>query len=308
MSSLKSISGILPPVCTPFTVDGEIDARSLERLLRYQLDNGVTGIFALGSTSEAGALSDEERREVLEITVGTVAGRVPVMAGVIDMSTARVLHHASVAADVGVDGLVACGPFYIRPGQEEIKQHFRLLHQQAGLPILAYDVPPNVQTVLAKETVVGLAEEGVIIGIKDSSGNEINFRALIELGRHLEDFSVFTGSELTADYAMFTGASGIVPGLGNVDPAGYRRLYDAAVANDWDTARQEQRRLATLYDIILQATPNRVGFTAGTLGGFKTALRELGIIETNIMATPMPPLNDEESARIRGVLERAGML
>lgn len=308
MAFQKDFGGVVPPVCTPFTSEGDIDVPSLERLLRYQLDNGATGIFALGSTSETAALSDAERKQVLEVTVGTVAGQVPVLAGVIDMSTARVIYHGQVAREAGVDALVSCGPYYIRPSQDEIITHFRLLKDAVGLPVMAYDVPANVQIVLQKETVLALGEEGTVIGLKDSSGNENNFRAVTALTSHLDGFSIFTGSELTADYAMFTGASGIVPGLGNVDPAGYRRLYDHAVSGDWDAARVEQARLTALFDVIWQATPGRVGFTAGALGGFKTALRELGVIDTNMMATPMTPLNDEEAARIRSVLERAGML
>ena len=307
MAYPENFGGVVPPLCTPFTNDGKIDAASLERLVEYQIEGGVTGIFALGSTSEAGAMNDAQRREVLELTVKFVNGRVPVLAGAIAMSTGTVIDYARMAEELGADAVVLCAPYYIRPSQEEVIRHFQLVKAETSLPLLAYHIPFNVQTVITTETLCALAEQGLIVGVKDSSGEEANFRAIVAAMQDFPQVSVFTGSELTVDYAIFGGADGMVPGLGNVDPAGYRRLYDASIAGDWDAARAEQARLTALFAIIRQATPGRVGFTSSALGGFKTALRELGVIETNMMATPMTPLNDEESARIREVLIAAGM-
>lgn len=252
-------------------------------------------------------MNDAQRREVLELTVKFVNGRVPVLAGAIAMSTGTVIDYARMAEELGADAVVLCAPFYIRPSQEEVKHHFRLVHAATTLPLMAYHIPFNVQTAINTETLAELAEEGVIAGVKDSSGEEANFRAIVAALKQYPHVSVFTGSELTVDYAIYAGADGVVPGLGNVDPHGYRRLFDASVNGDWDTARAEQARLAELFAIIRQATPGRVGFTSSALGGFKTALRELGVIDTNIMATPMTPLNDEEAGRIRAVLEQAGL-
>ncbi|MCO5216570.1 MAG: dihydrodipicolinate synthase family protein [Thermomicrobiales bacterium] len=308
MAYPEIFGGVVPPLCTPFSADGDVDAASLQRLIEYQIAGGVTGIFALGSTSEAGAMNDAQRREVLDLTVRFVNGRVPVLAGAIAMSTGTVIDYAHMAEELGADAIVICAPYYIRPSQEEVLQHFRLAHAATTLPILAYHIPFNVQTVITSETILTLASEGIIAGVKDSSGDEVTFRANVAALAQYPHVAMFTGSELTVDYAMFAGADGVVPGLGNVDPAGYRRLYDAAIAGDWDAARAEQTRLTNLFAIIRQATPGRLGFTSGALGGFKTALRELGIIETNTMATPMMSMNDDESLRIRIILEEAGLL
>lgn len=307
MAYPEIFGGVVPPLCTPFTANGNVDAASLKRLVDYQIDGGVSGIFALGSTSEAGAMNDAQRREVLDLTVKYVNGRVPVLAGAIAMSTGTVIDYARMAEELGADAVVMCAPFYIRPSQEEVIRHFQLVHDATTLPILAYHIPFNVQTAITTETLRALADAGLIAGVKDSSGDEANFRAIVAAMKEYPHVSVFTGAELTVDYAVFGGADGVVPGLGNVDPAGYCRLYDAAKAGDWDTAREEQARLTALFAIIRQATAGRVGFTASALGGFKTALRELGIIETNMMATPMTPLTDEEAGRIREVLVAAGM-
>lgn len=308
MTYPEIFGGVVPPICTPFTSDGEIDVKSLENLLRYQIDGGVTGIFALGTTSETGALTDAQRTTVLETTVGTVAGQVPVLAGALASATGAVIEYARQAEALGADAVVALGPYYHKFSDAEIAAHFRAIHQAITIPMVAYNIPQMVQTVLHRNVVTELAGDGIIAGVKDSSGDEASFRAIVANTKQYPHFSVFTGAEITVDYAMFTGAAGVVPGLGNVDPAGYRCLYDAALANDWDTARSEQARLTELFTILAQATPGRVGITSGVIGGYKTALREMGVIATNTMATPMTPLNDEEAGRIRAILERTGMI
>lgn len=307
MAFPENFGGVVPPICTPFTDDGDIDTKSLENLLRFQIDGGVTGIFALGTTSETGALGDAQRSTVIEATVGAVAGEVPVIVGAIGMSLAAVITYAQQAESLGADGVVALGPYYHKYSDDEIMTHFREVAKAVNIPVIAYNIPQMVQTSLSKNVVAQLAEEGVIAGVKDSSGDEPTFRSIVAGTKHLPNFSVFTGAEVTVDYAMFTGAAGVVPGLGNVDPAGYRRIYDAAVADDWVAARDEQARLTELFQILSQATPGRVGITAGVIGGYKTALREMGVIASNAMARPMTPLNDEEAGRIRTILEKAGL-
>lgn len=308
MSLPEKFGGIVPPVATPFTEDGEIDVPSLERLLRYLMDGGVHGLFVLGSTAEMAALSDAQREQVIEVAVNTAAGQVPVIAGIIDMGTPAVIEHGRIAERLGADAVVATAPYYIRPNQEEIKRHFRTLNDAIDVPLIAYDIPPNIQVVLDRSTIVELAQEKVIVGLKDSSGNEPNFRGVVMETRDIDGFAVFTGAELTCDYAMLAGADGIVPGLGNVDPAGYVRLYDLCRAGTWDEARAEQERLYRLFNIIWQATPGRTGFTASALGGFKTALQLLGVISTNVMAAPMTALDAEETGRIRTILVESGLL
>lgn len=308
MAYPEKFGGVVPPVSTPFTPDGEVDTESLVKLLRYQLDGGVTGIFALGTTSETSALSDSQRAEVIETTVATVAGKVPVIVGVMEMGTRATIAYAQQAEALGADAAVVVGPYYLPYSNDEIMDHFRLVKKAINIPVVAYNIPQMVQTYLQPEVVIQLAKEGVISAVKDSSGNEPALRKMIAATRDIPNFAVFTGAELTVDYALFAGAHGVVPGLGNVDPAGYRRLYDAAIANDWDTARSEQERLANLYTIASQGPPGRTGVGAQIFGSYKTALREMGIIASNAMATPMKALDDEEAARIRTIVQEAGLI
>ncbi len=308
MPAARTLTGIIPPLCTPFTEDGDLDVSSLERLIGYLLDNGVHGLFMLGSTSETATLSDRERETIIDVAVRTAAGAVPVLAGVIDMGTARQIAHAQTAQRLGVDGLVATAPFYISPSPAEVATHYRTLRQAVDLPILAYDIPQCVHVKLERETIATLAHEGVIDGLKDSSGAEANFRGVLLDTRDVEGFVAFTGSELTVDSALLMGAAGCVPGLGNVDPAGFVRLFDAMQRGDYAAARAEQEHIYRLFAIVRQATPGRTGHSAAAFGSFKTALVLRGVIATNVPGRPMTRLNAEETDRIRSVLVEAGLL
>ncbi|HET7093442.1 MAG TPA: dihydrodipicolinate synthase family protein, partial [Thermomicrobiales bacterium] len=138
-------------------------------------------------------------------------------------------------------------------------------------------------------------------------GEEGNFRGVVMETRDLPGFAAFTGSELTVDLALAMGAAGAVPGLANVDPAGYVRIYDAVRGGDLATARREQERLYRLFAIIRAAEPGRMGFTAAALGGFKTALMLRGVIATNVMGRPLTRYDDAEVARVRRTLDEAGL-
>lgn len=300
--------GIVPPLCTPLTEAFEIDTRSLQRLIEFQLAAGVHGLFVLGSTGETAFLTDAQRATVLDVAVHTVAGQVPVLAGVIDMTTARTLEHARSAQKAGVDGIVMTAPFYTRISQVELVEHFRLVHAVLDLPLFAYDIPVGVQTKITRETMLQMVSDGLIVGVKDSSGDEANFRALVMERENFKTFLTFTGSELLVDTALQMGASGAVPGLANVDPAGYMRLYQAAQARDWQAARGEQERLFRLFSIVASGTPGRMGPGSSAMGGFKTALLLRGVIATNVVGRPQIRLNAEEVSRVQQALSEAQLI
>lgn len=300
-----SLTGVIPPLLTPMTPDGELDRPSLERLVGHLLDGGVDGIFALGSSSEVAFLDDAHRAHVLGAVVSIVAGQVPVLAGAIDMQTNRVIAHARAAERIGVQGIVATAPFYAITGPQEIDTHFRTLAAAIDAPLWAYDLPICVHVKLGVGQLVQWAADGVIVGVKDSSGDDVSFRRLARLSAGT-GMSLLTGHEVVVDGAYLAGAHGAVPGLANVDPAGYVRMDRAARAGDWASVRREQDRLAALFEIVFSA-PTKVGPAAG-VGSFKTALRELGIFGHNVMSVPMPALDSEETGRVRAVLEEVGLL
>jgi 4-hydroxy-tetrahydrodipicolinate synthase len=302
------LRGIIPPVSTPLTEDGEIDRPSLERLIRFHLDAGVHGLFMLGSTSETAVLTDRQRATVIEVGVQTVAGQAPVLAGIIDTATEPAIEHARVAARLGADALVLTAPFYIRPSQGEIIAHFRAVHAATDRPLLAYDIPVFVPTKLERATILALADEGLIVGMKDSSGDLDNFRLILIETQNRPDFAAFTGSELLVDIALMIGARGAVPGLANVDPAGFVRVYDAIQAGDVATARAEQERLCRLAAIVAAATPGRMGLTAAAFGSIKTALMLRGVLPNNVVGRPLARFDEAETSRVRAVLTELGLL
>ena len=166
------ISGIVPPICTPFTADLEVDVSSLERLIAFLIEEGVTGLFFLGSSGETAFLTDAQRDRVVEVAVKTVAGQVPVLAGVIDMTTSRMIDHAARAMSLGADAIVATAPFYAQVTEApEVERHFRALKAACGAPLLAYDIPVAVHSKLRAAQLLTLAADHVIDGLKDSSGD-----------------------------------------------------------------------------------------------------------------------------------------
>ncbi|MHD0294795.1 dihydrodipicolinate synthase family protein [Rhodococcus qingshengii] len=303
-----TFSGIVPPIVTPLTLEGEVDTTSLERLLSLQIEAGVDGLFVLGSSGEVGYLTDAQRAQVVQTAIGHVGGQVPVLVGVNDMTTNRVIAVAEQAREAGADAIVATAPFYAITDAAETATHFRSIHAAVDLPLFAYDVPVRVHSKLSPAMLVELGREGVIAGVKDSGGDDVSFRMLLRQSAGLENFAVFTGHEVVVDGCLLMGASGAVPGLANVDPHGYVRLWRAAQAGDWAAAKAEQDRLTDLFSIVEAQTPGRVSAGAAGLGAFKTALALRGVITGNTMCAPMLSLDESETATIKVVLEQAGLL
>ena len=307
-----TLTGVVPPLVTPLTSSYDVDTASLARLVHHQLTAGVRGLFVLGTSGEGTFLTDDQRRQVLETAVSKVSGSVPVLAGVIDSSTNRVGEHLAAAMKARVDGVVATAPFYAATHPAEMERHFtRLAELSEGLPVFAYDIPSRIGgTKLPTDLLIKLGAAGVLAGVKDSSGLDTSLRALV-LAREmaaLDNFVIMTGSELTVDSALNFGVDGVVPGLGNIDPAGYVRIFDAIAAGDLVTARAEQARLFRLFDIVKVGDSGRMGQSSASLGAFKAALFLLGVINSPVTAYPSVPLDDSEIDGVRELLVQAGLI
>lgn len=303
----SSLHGIIPPMCTPLTDDGAVDLASVATLVEHLIGGGVHGIFALGSTGEFACLTGAQRHELLAATVAAARGRVPVLAGILDTSTARCVENGLAARAAGADALVLAPVFYFRASQAELIDLFRAVHAQVGLPLIAYDVPGAVNTKLECDTLVRLASEGVIAGVKDSSGATEGFRRVLMATRGLS-FRAFTGSELIVDACLRMGAHGSVPGLGNIFPAEYVQVYNLARAGDWDAAAALQERLlACFYELISQGDP---GYSASSsaLGGFKTGLKLRGAIRSTRVGAPLHSFGPAEEQRVADVMRRHSFL
>ena len=299
--------GVIPPVVIPLTADRHLDLEALERSINRLIDAGVNGLFFLGSSGEVAFLTDAQRYHVLQEAVAMVNHRVPVLAGIIDMETMRVIDQAKRAAGFGVDALVATAPFYALGGPKETERHFRAIREHTDLPLFAYDLPQCVHTKLDPTMLARLGRDGILQGVKDSSGDDVSFRWLVieneDAGHPMQ---LLTGHEVVVDGAYMSGADGSVPGLANVDPVSYVKQWEAYQAGDWETVRQLQDHLARLMFVTrdIRAT---VGFGAG-VGAFKTALWQMGVFNTNQMREPVQALTGKDVEHIANVLKAAGLM
>ncbi|MEU6404679.1 dihydrodipicolinate synthase family protein [Streptomyces sp. NPDC046985] len=312
MTVAVPLTGVVPPVCTPLTPEREVDVPSLLRLVDHLVEGGVHGLFVLGSSSEAAFLTDRQRRQVVEAVVAHVGGSLPVIAGAIDMSTARVLDHVAAVTAAGAQAVVVTAPFYARAGHPaEIARHFRRIAARSPAPVVAYDIPVSVPGRPPASLLVELAAEGVLAGLKDSSGDLTGFREIltgVRADAGASGFAVLTGSEQLVDAALALGADGAVPGLANVDPHGYVRLYRLARAGDWEGARGEQERLCGLFGLTRAGDASRMGPGSSALGAFKAALHLRGVIDCPATAEPQIPLSEREVERVGEFLAAAELL
>ncbi len=282
-TDLKRFSGVIPPVIIPLKGDRTLDREAFKTSIDRMIDAGVTGLFFLGSSGEVVFLTDEQRMEVLEVALEIVDGRVPVLVGVIDMETMRVIDQAKRVSKLPIDALVATAPFYALGGPHENERHFRQIREHTDLPLFAYDLPVSVHTKLQPEMLMRLGRDGVIQGVKDSSGHEV-----------------------VVDGALLGGADGSVPGLANIDPASYVEQWKATQAGDWEKVAKIQDHLARLMMMTRKVTAT-VGFGAG-VGAFKTALWQMGVFNTNQMREPVQALTGDDVRSIVHVLRAQGLI
>ena len=302
-----AFTGVYPPVVVPDTPDHQLDVVSFERSINRMIDAGVDGLFFLGSSGEVVFSTHERRRQIISEAVRIVDHRVPVMVGIIDTETERVLEHGRVAQELGADVLVATCPFYALGGMAEVEEHFRILHAELDLPIFAYDIPVCVHTKLPWKLLAKLGAEGVLAGVKDSSGDDVSFRYLVQENEKLgHPLTLLTGHEVVVDGAYLGGADGSVPGLANVEPEGYVRMWKAAQAGDWPAVKAEQDRLNEISH-IWDVTSGVQGY-AGGVGAFKTAMHLMGVFDSPTMPRPVKALEGENVEAIRKVLVDNGLL
>ena len=307
MSSNVPFSGVVPPVVTPDTPDHQLDVVSFERSINRLIEAGVDGLFFLGSSGEVVFATDERRDQIVREAVRIVDHRVPVLVGIIDTQTERVLEHGRRALALGADALVATAPFYALGGPADIEEHFRILHQELDAPLFAYDIPVCVHTKLSWKMLARLGAEGVLAGVKDSSGDDVSFRYLVqENEKNGHPLTLLTGHEIVVDGALLSGADGSVPGLANVEPEGYVRMWKAAQEGNWAEVKREQDRLNEISHIF-DVTSGVQGYGAG-VGAFKCALNLMGIFDSDQMPRPVKPLDGQNREAIKQVLVANGLL
>lgn len=249
------LTGSICALVTPFADDGGLDEAAFLRFLDMHLEAGTRGVVVAGSTGEAAMLDEDEYLSLLEMAVRHIGGRLPVLAGTGTSGTAKTVRLTRMARDRGVDAALVVTPYYVRPTQEGLYQHFREVAEFGGLPLLLYNVPGRTGCDLLPETVARLMQCPGIIGIKEAVAAPERMLELLRL--RTEDFSVLSGDDDSACASMLAGADGVISVAANVVPGRFAELCDHARAGRREQAQAIDAGLNPLYR-FLAVEPNPI--------------------------------------------------
>lgn len=263
----ERFSGLGVALVTPFRPNGGIDYAGLERLLEHQITGGVDYVVSMGTTGESVTLTKDEKKQLLATTVELVRNRVPVVLGVGGNNTAEVIETLQGFEMDGVDGILSVSPYYNKPTQEGIYQHFKAIAQVSLRPIILYNVPGRTGSNMSAETTVRLAKDFKnVVAIKEASGNLDQMSMILK--HKPADFMLISGDDTLTLPAIAIGGVGVISVVGNALPAETSALVHAALKGDLSTARKEHLRLIEIINLL---------FAEGNPGGIKYVLNALGI-------------------------------
>jgi 4-hydroxy-tetrahydrodipicolinate synthase len=280
---------------TPFRGDESLDESRLRKLIGRQIDAGVDFLVPCGTTGESPTLSHQEHLRVVEITVALAKGRVPVLAGAGGYNTAEVIALARELAEIGVDGILSVTPYYNKPTQEGLYQHYRAIANAISLPIILYSVQGRTGINIEPATVKRLAGIKNIVGIKEASGSIGQMAAILNIVP--DDFMVLSGDDAITLPLIALGGRGVISVVSNEIPAEMTQLTRLALQGDFSGAREIHRRYHALMEVnFVESNPIPV----------KTAMAEMGLLEP-VWRLPLVPPKAESQARIHGVLATVGL-
>lgn len=288
-------AGSIVALITPMTATGEVDWPALAELVEWHIAEGTGAIVAVGTTGESATLTVEEHCAVIERTVQQARGRVPVIAGTGANCTREAIEWTQAAKDVGADACLLVTPYYNKPTQEGLYQHFKAVAAAVAIPQILYNVPGRTACDMQNDTVERLATVPNIIGIKDATGDVP--RGIELMRRCGSDFAVFSGDDATALDLMLAGARGDISVTANVAPGAMAAMCSAALAGDGERARALNAPLLGLHDkLFIEANPIPV----------KWALHEMGRIDAGIRL-PLTPLSEPARPILREAMLAAGI-
>jgi len=288
------LRGIIPPMITPLHADGSLDLDSVKKLIEHLISGGVHGIFILGTTGEFSGLSYSIRKELISNTCRLVAGRVPVLVGITDVSLHESIELANYSAEAGAYAVVAAPPFYMNIDQQEMYTYFRQLADGIAIPMFLYNMPSHTKLSIEVNTAIKLSSHERIIGLKDSSAHAVYFQLLIHAFREQKDFVLMVGPEEMMPETVLTGGFGGVCGGANLYPKLYVALYDAAVNKDFEKISAYQRCVMEVSKNIY----NVGGYKSSYMKGLKTALSFKGLCQANF-APPLYPFSATEVQELK---------
>jgi 4-hydroxy-tetrahydrodipicolinate synthase len=282
---------------TPFKQDGNIDEPALRDLVRWQVESGIDFLVPCGTTGETPTLSHDEWLLVIDLTTETAAGRVPIMAGATSNNTREAVAKAKEASSrPGVDYILTATPYYNKPTQEGIYQHFCAIAEGSAKPLVLYNIAGRTGTNIETSTLLRLAEIPNILGVKEASGN---ISQIAEVCANVpEDFLVFSGDDAVTLAVIALGGVGIISVVSNEIPAEMARMTQAALANEWDTARLLFRKYLPL---------TQANFIESNPGPAKAVLAMMGRME-EVLRLPLVPVKKETRAKLEKVATEVGLL
>jgi len=297
MTDIKArIGGAIVAIITPFK-DGKIDEDGLKNLIEWQIDQGTHCIVPCGTTGESATLSHEEHMRVVELTIKTVDGRVPVIAGTGSNSTAETIMLTKHAKDAGADAALVITPYYNKPSQEGLYRHFMTVAEECEFPMILYNVPGRTSVNMLPQTVARCAQNEYVIGIKEATGS---LKQVAQVIRSCpDDFIVLSGDDFTAFPTMAIGGKGVISVASNVMPSDMAEMMNACNAKDFETAKNIHLKLFPLFEALFIDT-NPVPA--------KAALAMMGKIASEEVRLPLAPVNDENKERIKAVLQSLGLI
>jgi len=287
-------TGMLVALVTPFK-NGQVDYEAIERLVDWHVEQGTDGLVPVGTTGESPTVDVEEHQKIIKTVVERAAGRLPVIAGTGGNATAEAIHLTRYAKDVGADGSLQVCPYYNKPTQEGLYRHFAAIAEAVDLPMVLYNIPGRTGVSLSPGTIARLARLPQVVGVKESTGSMDQASEILAQC----DLVVLSGDDSLTLPLMAVGAQGVISVVGNLVPKDVKRLTDAMLAGDVATAQEAHRRLFPLCRaMFIETNPIPI----------KTAMKMVGLLESDEKRLPMTDLAPEHAEALKEALEEYGLL
>lgn len=293
---MKNIQGAITAIVTPM-LDGKVDEQGLVDLIEFQIAGGIHGIVPCGTTGESATLGFDEHKRVIELTGKTVNGRVPVIAGTGANNTLEAIELTESAKASGADAVLSVVPYYNKPSQEGLYQHFKAITEAVDIPMVLYNVPGRTVTNMLPATVARLAELPNVIGIKEACGSLNQISEVIRLCP--EDFIILSGDDFTAMPTVLIGGKGVISVTSNVEPAGMAEMMEAALAGDLTKANEIHYRLFVLMGAM---------FCYPSPAPAKKGLEMMGKIKSGEVRLPMSAMDDAGIETLTKAMNEVGLL
>ena len=277
---------------TPFTLEGKVDYKSLRRLLDYQLANGADFLCILATTGEAPCLTKEEKEELTSFIKGVVGGRIPILKYCGGNNTAAVVDEIKTTDWTGIDGILSICPYYNKPSQDGLYQHFKAIAEVSPLPIVLYNVPGRTGINMKAETTVKLAKDfSNIVAIKEASGSLEQVDEIIK--NKPDNFDVISGDDALTFSMIASGAAGVISVIGNALPKEFSRMIRLEFNGEYEPARKIHHMFTELFSLL---------FVDGNPAGCKALLNDMGMIE-NVLRLPLVPTTITTKQKMADILK-----